>query len=712
MALTTQQIEGLNAAYQRQQTGSANETDLANLKYASGLGYKPPTNTPTVVPPTVVPDASTPSPSGQTNDTVKTEISPGVLSASKLKNFYDQRLDLIKPQAESAQAKLADIATQMDTLAKPDYQSLYDTQYTSAVAPIDQQITDVSSKVNAIDDNLRKLEDDVRAEIGGRAPESIIQAEVARRAKPLELQRQTYVDQYSTLSSQKTAAESAIEKKLTYQQQSYNDQLSLLDKQQSLAKDTLSEYNSLMEKGQAATDKEVDNFRQMFSTLLTNAPDVLKTATADEMQQLQSGFVPQSLMNKIGETINEQKITQQKQGKIFGSAASGYFTMGADGKAVELVPASAGGMTPSQRMNAAVNLMSANPYITSLDEALRQIDQLSGAYVGSQAGGSPSDVDLSNLSVSSTKLMKDMTPQELSLIQEAMQNREGYFPGSIAYKTNNPGNIKFGDFARSLGAVDSGIKGQDGGTFAKFPSYEAGKAAQMALLKSGGYSNLTLDSAMKRWSNNGYGAEIVGNGPSSAGLLSGVVASGKSTQKVQSEIDKLLTPPSKVMRKDSKYLDAATTQSKAFAAEQKVKDYNDITSAYGRVISAQDNAAGDLSLIFAYMKMLDPGSVVREGEFATAQNAAGIPDKIKNAYNNALNGERLGANQRAQFKNQAKDIIGQSEKQYLGIVKFYADRARSAGIDPKDVVATFSYLAPDNSSPVTQVSDLRTKYAY
>jgi len=33
------------------------------------------------------------------------------------------------------------------------------------------------------------------------------------------------------------------------------------------------------------------------------------------------------------------------------------------------------------------------------------------------------------------------------------------------------------------------------------------------------------------------------------------------------------------------------------------------------------------------MKILDPGSVVREGEFATAQNSAGIPERIRAKYN-------------------------------------------------------------------------------
>jgi len=39
--------------------------------------------------------------------------------------------------------------------------------------------------------------------------------------------------------------------------------------------------------------------------------------------------------------------------------------------------------------------------------------------------------------------------------------------------------------------------------------------------------------------------------------------------------------------------------------------------------------------------MLDPGSVVRESEFATAQNAAGVPDQVRNMYNKVLSGTRL-----------------------------------------------------------------------
>ena len=76
------------------------------------------------------------------------------------------------------------------------------------------------------------------------------------------------------------------------------------------------------------------------------------------------------------------------------------------------------------------------------------------------------------------------------------------------------------------------------------------------------------------------------------------------------------------------------------------KGYQEVKSAYGRILSSEDSAVGDLSLIFGYMKMLDPGSVVREGEFATAQNAAGVPDRVLNLYNRVASGERLNKSQR------------------------------------------------------------------
>ena len=66
--------------------------------------------------------------------------------------------------------------------------------------------------------------------------------------------------------------------------------------------------------------------------------------------------------------------------------------------------------------------------------------------------------------------------------------------GTRAWRNNNPGNIEFGNFAKSNGAVGSD------GRFAVFPTYEAGRAAKENLLfSSSGYSGKTIESAINRY---------------------------------------------------------------------------------------------------------------------------------------------------------------------------------------------------------------------
>ena len=83
--------------------------------------------------------------------------------------------------------------------------------------------------------------------------------------------------------------------------------------------------------------------------------------------------------------------------------------------------------------------------------------------------------------------------------------------GTLSWRSNNPGNIKFGDFARKYGAIQ-GSKATDGGYFSIFPDEETGKQAMKDLLKAPSYQNLSIEDAMRRWSNKGYGAEIYKRG--------------------------------------------------------------------------------------------------------------------------------------------------------------------------------------------------------
>ena len=127
------------------------------------------------------------------------------------------------------------------------------------------------------------------------------------------------------------------------------------------------------------------------------------------------------------------------------------------------------------------------------------------------------------------------------------------------------------------------------------------------------------------------------------------------------------------------------------------KDYKTIQSAWRSIRSAGErketdkpSPASDMALIFGFMKLLDPNSTVREGEYATAQNATGIPGRVANAYNKAIDGVILNIDQR-------NDFLGQSKKQYdarLGEYKelktTYTKLAKRKGFDPENVVLEFN----------------------
>jgi hypothetical protein len=120
-----------------------------------------------------------------------------------------------------------------------------------------------------------------------------------------------------------------------------------------------------------------------------------------------------------------------------------------------------------------------------------------------------------------------------------------------------------------------------------------------------------------------------------------------------------------------------------------VKNYKDVSVQFDKIrrAASQPSAAGDLSLIFAYMKMLDPGSSVREGEFANAQNATGVPGQIAAKYNQILSGERLADPQRADFINQAKNLYASHEDQYKQVAERYRGLASKNNLAPDDIVA-------------------------
>jgi hypothetical protein len=140
---------------------------------------------------------------------------------------------------------------------------------------------------------------------------------------------------------------------------------------------------------------------------------------------------------------------------------------------------------------------------------------------------------------------------------------------------------------------------------------------------------------------------------------------------------------------------------KEFNALPVVKDFNKVRTAYEKVKQAGANPspAGDLSLIFNYMKILDPGSVVREGEFANAQNAGGIDTKIRNLYNQIIDGTRLSPDQREDFLNQSKNAASAEFKGASEALDQYKGLAANSGLRVDQIIPSNYLQIEEELSP-------------
>lgn len=150
-----------------------------------------------------------------------------------------------------------------------------------------------------------------------------------------------------------------------------------------------------------------------------------------------------------------------------------------------------------------------------------------------------------------------------------------------------------------------------------------------------------------------------------------------------------------------------------YAGDQRVKDFLAVTPGYVSALETSPNPQGDMSLIYAFAKMMDPNSVVRESEFATAANTdtlfgqtvarlkkeMGEGGMLREEVRQSLRSEmRRRYDNIIQGYNQARDEYGQVAKSY-GLEPDQIIR-ESAGApfadDLRDVAARMRGKVPTN----------------
>jgi len=126
---------------------------------------------------------------------------------------------------------------------------------------------------------------------------------------------------------------------------------------------------------------------------------------------------------------------------------------------------------------------------------------------------------------------------------------------------------------------------------------------------------------------------------------------------------------------------------KEYATES--KSYEAIRDSYSRyngIIEKNkgvSNPASDIALMYSYMKALDPTSTVRESEYATVNNAGGVPSAIQSAWNKLLGTGQMSVAMRSQIEGTMEGAYqDQLNKQYERQSQFQ-DIAKEWGLQPE-----------------------------
>jgi len=124
-----------------------------------------------------------------------------------------------------------------------------------------------------------------------------------------------------------------------------------------------------------------------------------------------------------------------------------------------------------------------------------------------------------------------------------------------------------------------------------------------------------------------------------------------------------------------------------FSSLPEVKSWNVIQPILTSVRqAAKDNSGGsDLNLIYGMGKVMDPNSVVREGEMTFAANTGSLGQKIAGYYKDVVNGGKLTPAVKADLLRQIESRAEGQRRLYENTKNLYTKRAKDLNLNPQDL---------------------------
>lgn len=139
--------------------------------------------------------------------------------------------------------------------------------------------------------------------------------------------------------------------------------------------------------------------------------------------------------------------------------------------------------------------------IDAFNTAIQAVPELSSYINSDKTPNTPSNTTPSRPTTTPASELTNAGPAPTTASakgREVIIGNEKRTGGTISWRTNNPGNVQYGDFARRYGAIGSAMAG-DGEPVAIMPTLDHGWKMQMALWRRPKYNNGTINQGCRNW---------------------------------------------------------------------------------------------------------------------------------------------------------------------------------------------------------------------
>lgn len=133
-------------------------------------------------------------------------------------------------------------------------------------------------------------------------------------------------------------------------------------------------------------------------------------------------------------------------------------------------------------------------------------------------------------------------------------------------------------------------------------------------------------------------------------------------------------------------IDNTANARKEYNALSETKNYSEALSSLTKAFRAPDTAQGDLGVIYSFAKIMDPGSVVREGEMDMANSTSSLVQDLYRRFGRITDSNRLPPEVRKGLIEEARQAAGSLNQVYTERRNHYRQIAQSMGVDPSLIV--------------------------